>query len=317
MTPLVSILVPCYNAGPWVEAALQSALAQTHPRCEIIAVDDGSEDDTAARLETFRSRGVKVIRQTNRGASAARNRALAEATGLFVQFLDADDLLHPEKIAVQVRALEGRPRHVASGAWARFVENPGEAAFTPEKVWRDASPIEFLVDCALHELMFPPSAWLVPRSLCDRAGPWDETLSLNDDGEYMARVLAGSERIVFCPEARTYYRSGNPHSYGSRTSHIAARSDLRAWDSIVATMWALERSPRTARAAATGYQRIQARYYGRYPDIVAAAAARERLFGGGQYRFQGGRLFRAAVRLLGWKCALRLRRAKSALRARL
>ena len=172
MRPLVSILVPCHNSEAWIDRTLESALAQTYPRCEIIVVDDGSTDGTPTRLRGYEARGVRIVTQANRGASAARNRALAEASGELIQFLDADDLLAPGKVAAQVALLEQRGFDlVASGAWGRFVENPADAPFAEQPIWRDLRPIDFLVTCALAELMFPPSAWLVPRRLCDKAGP--------------------------------------------------------------------------------------------------------------------------------------------------
>jgi len=315
MAPTVSILVPCFNAAHTVAATLESALGQDGVDCEAIAVDDGSSDSTLRVLEPFRDRGVTVVCQPNRGASAARNRALEAARGRFIQFLDADDILAPDKIARQLDRLEREPaRTVASSAWARFTGDRDDARFEPQLVWRDQSAIEFLVSCALNELMFPPAAWLIPRDVCDTAGAWDESLSMNDDGEYMARALAASDRIAFCPEARVYYRTGNPASYGSRANHAAAESELRAWDSIVRTMLALENSDRVSRAAATGYQRIEGRYFGRFPDVVEAATRGEQRFGRGEYRFEGGPVFRALVAMCGWKTAMRLRMMKTAVR---
>ncbi len=317
MTPLVSILVPCYNADRWVDAAIASALAQRGARCEVIVVDDGSTDQTRDRVERFRDRGVTVLQQKNRGASAARNVALAQARGDYIQYLDADDVLDPDKVARQLDRLQREPAGVvASAAWGRFVDDPATAVFTHEAVWADLTPADFLVSCALQELMFPPVAWLIPRAVCEAAGPWDEALSMNDDGEYMSRVLAASTGIVFCEDARVFYRTGNPLSYGSRTTRSAAESELRAWDRIVDTLRRLEDTPRVTTASATGYQRIAARYLIDHPDVAEAAETREQSLGGGQYRFQGGAVFRAAVRVLGWKAALRLRRAHGTLRGR-
>lgn len=312
MAPRVSILIPCYNAEQWVTAAIESALAQSWRDREIIAVDDGSTDGTLAVLESLADRGVLVIPQSNKGASAARNRALSEARGDFIQFLDADDLLDPNKLAVQISALaSANARKVAACRWGRFATDPARAIFKPEAVWCTQSARDFLVACALKELMFPPSAWLIPRALVDEAGSWDERLSMNDDGEYMARVLAAGEGIVFCDEAAVYYRSGNYASYGSRRSEQAAISDLLAWDSIVQTLERLASDQDVALAAATGYERIAARYYGTFPKVVAEAEAQARRLGGGQYHVGGGIVFRAASRMLGWKSALRLRQAKT------
>ena len=100
--PFVSILIPCHNAAPWLATTLESALAQSWPHREIILVDDGSTDGSLALAQTFAGRGVRVFAQPNSGASAARNHAIRESHGDFLQFLDADDLISPGKLAAQL-----------------------------------------------------------------------------------------------------------------------------------------------------------------------------------------------------------------------
>src|SRR5690242_5922162 len=117
--PLVSILIPAYNAQRWLAETLRSALAQTWPRKEIIVVDDGSTDQTPAIARQFASRQVSVISQSNRGAAAARNKAFSVCQGDYVQWLDADDLLAPDKIAEQIEKSEKRAsdQTLFSGGW--------------------------------------------------------------------------------------------------------------------------------------------------------------------------------------------------------
>ncbi|HVT88208.1 MAG TPA: glycosyltransferase [Tepidisphaeraceae bacterium] len=113
---LVSIIIPCFNAEQFVGDAIRSALAQTYRPCEVIVIDDGSTDRS---LEVIRSFGneIKFESGPNRGGSAARNRALELAAGEFVQFLDADDLLHPDKLSRQVPHLISSPRSVICCNW--------------------------------------------------------------------------------------------------------------------------------------------------------------------------------------------------------
>src|SRR6266576_6242361 len=106
MAPLVSILIPAYNAERWIADTINSALAQTWPRKEIIVVDDGSEDQTLWVSRQFASKNVSVVTQENRGASAARNKAFELCQGDYIQWLDADDLLAPAKIAKQTEVLD-------------------------------------------------------------------------------------------------------------------------------------------------------------------------------------------------------------------
>src|SRR6201987_6545220 len=106
MQPLVSILIPAYNAEEWIAETIQSAIAQTCPRKEIIVVDNGSSDRTAEVARRFASKEVVIISTENQGAAAARNHAFQLSQGDYIQWLDADDLLAPDKIERQLAALD-------------------------------------------------------------------------------------------------------------------------------------------------------------------------------------------------------------------
>jgi glycosyltransferase involved in cell wall biosynthesis len=103
----VSVVIPTYNRGARVAAAIRSALGQTYPATEVVVVDDGSTDDTADVVEPLTGGGrVRYFRQENRGVSAARNRGVQEARGSFIAFLDSDDIWFPWKLELQVPLLE-------------------------------------------------------------------------------------------------------------------------------------------------------------------------------------------------------------------
>src|SRR5690349_7969987 len=126
MKPLVSILIPAYNAEAWIADTIGSALGQTWPRKEIIIVDDGSKDRTLDVAKRFASREVQVVTQQNQGAAAARNKAFSLSQGTLIQWLDADDLLGPEKIGRQVDAFAeaGDTKTLLSGPWGYFFFRP-------------------------------------------------------------------------------------------------------------------------------------------------------------------------------------------------
>ena len=147
MKPLVSILIPAYNAERWIAQTILSALAQTWPRKEIIVIDDGSRDQTLKIARQFASKTVSIVTQENQGASTARNRALELSQGEYIQWLDADDLMAPDKIAKQMEASDryGSERTLLSCAWARFYYRVDKANFVSTSLWCNLPPIEWLI----------------------------------------------------------------------------------------------------------------------------------------------------------------------------
>ena len=214
MKPLVSILIPAFNAQEWITDTLHSAVAQTWERKEIIVVDDGSTDQTLAIARQFESDSVRVVTQDNQGAAAARNKAFSLSQGEYIQWLDADDLLAADKIQRQMEAwnqCENR-RTLLSSAWGRFLYRYHHAEFVRTALWCDLSPSEWLLRKMGQNLHMQTATWLVSRELTEAAGPWNTMLLGDDDGEYFCRVLLASEGIRFVPEARVYYRASGASS---------------------------------------------------------------------------------------------------------
>ncbi|MFZ2005877.1 MAG: glycosyltransferase family 2 protein [Stellaceae bacterium] len=315
MSPLVSIIIPCKNAALWLGETIRSCLAQTWSSIEIIVIDNGSDDDSAAIARGFGDR-VTLLACERPGAAAARNVGLARAGGKFIQFLDADDLLDPDKIAVQMARLETAPTGtIASGAWSRFRDDPSEAQFVAEPVWRDLAPGDFLISSWLGGGMMPNFAWLVPRTVIDRAGPWDETLSLLDDGEYFCRVVLASSGIAFCEGARGYYRTGSAATLSRRRDRAALESAYRSTAFSCDRLLAL-REPRAGakNACATLWQRFIYDAFPLAPDLVVRAEAQVTALGGSDLRPGGGPTFRALALCFGWKAARRCQNAWRSLR---
>ena len=208
MKPLVSILIPAYNSEEWIAQTIRSALAQTWQRKEIIVVDDGSKDQTAATARRFASKEVAVVSTENQGSAAARNHALQLSQGDYIQWLDADDLLSPGKIESQLAALRGveNKRILLSSSWAFFNYRTQRARFIESSLWHDLSPAEWLVRKMSENLHMQTATWLVSRELTEAAGQWDSRLLGDDDGEYFCRVLLASNGTRFIPDAKVYYR---------------------------------------------------------------------------------------------------------------
>jgi glycosyltransferase involved in cell wall biosynthesis len=309
MKSLVSILIPCYNSQQWLTETIESALAQTWKNIEIIIVDDGSTDNTLATAKTFNSPVIKVVSQENKGQSAAENRAFAESQGDFIEYLDADDLLAPDKIERQIKLLkDSNTPFVASGEWSRFYKSPDEAMFIPQPLWRDLDPIDWLV-CAWEEhYMMHGAAWLIPRKIVEKAGGWDERLSLINDFDFFSRVLLASEGVKFCQGARTYYRSGNTGSLSGTKSAKARQSEFLSLSLGTSNLLARENSPRTREVCATVFQRFIYEVYPDVPELSAQAAAKVKELGGSNLPPTGGKMFQLLSKIVGWQEAKKIQR---------
>ncbi len=305
----VSILIPCYNAEGWIVDTIKSALAQTWYNKEIILVDDGSKDNTLNVAKQFAPRRVKIISQSNQGASAARNRLLLEAQGDFIQYLDADDLLATDKIERQAQLLSaGNANCIAAGEWVRFYNSPTEAYFIPEPVWSDMSPVDWLICSWEGGGMMPLHAWLVPRQIAEKAGDWNEGLSLNDDGEYFCRVVLASRGIKFCPGAKSYYRSSIKGSLSGTNSRKALESAIKSLELCTNHLLVKENSPRTRHACATAFQRFIYSTYPDAPDLIQMAEAKVQSLGGSDLKPSGGQCFQFLTHLGSWKLAKQLQK---------
>lgn len=313
MLPLVSILIPAWNSAPWLGATLDSALQQTHPRIEIIVIDDGSTDQTltVARARAARHPDrIRVVSQSNAGASAARNHALRLASGDYIQFLDADDLLSPRKIELQLALLSTRAADtLATCRWGRFESDPSASRFVDHAVFRDFSPIDYLLAHVGAGQMMHPAAWLIPRSVAERAGPWDESLSLNDDGEYFARIVRCSVGLAFTVDsaANSLYRSNLSSSLSARRSAKALASLVRSCELIATQVTAIEDSPRSRAALATYWQRLCYELYPEDPAASRSAELRAINLGGSALRPPMGKKQQLLARLIGWRFTYRMR----------
>jgi glycosyltransferase involved in cell wall biosynthesis len=272
MKPLVSILIPAYNAEEWIHQTIQSAVRQTWPRKEIIVLDDGSTDGTVQVARRFASQGVKVVSTKNGGLSAAINHAYRLCEGDSIQELDSDDILSPDKIERQLAAL--RPgdskRVLLSSPWGHFFYRTKRAQFMRNSLWQDLSPVEWLLRKLGENLHMQNATWLVSRELAEAAGPWDENLHYDQDGEYFARVLLASEGTRFVPEGRVYYRVSD----SNRISYIGSsdkkkNSLVRSLKLHVQYLRSLEESERVRKACLIYLQNWFHHFYPSRPDAVA------------------------------------------------
>jgi glycosyltransferase involved in cell wall biosynthesis len=302
---LVSVLIAAYNAEEFIGQTLESVLAQTYSHIEIIVVDDGSTDSTGLILEKYKNKGIQVYHQKNKGQPASLNKAFYLSKGKFIKFLDADDIISPTFIELQINRLSGGTEYIASAEWARFYNNDLQTAvFKPEEVWCDLSSIDWIVKSMKNGVnMMQCALFLIPRVILGKSGLWDERLTLIDDFEFFTRVILHSSGIRFTEGAKLYYRSGLLNSVSKRHSKEAMESALLATQLSVSHILAVENSSRTRLICADAYQILVFSFYPQFPELVKIAEYKVSELGGSKMVIPGGPILQNLASLIGWKLA--------------
>lgn len=214
MSPQVSIVIPCYNQAKFLPDALDSVLAQTLSDWECIIVDDGSPDHTPDVAERYCKRDprIRLVSQSNRGLAGARNRGMDESRGRYIQFLDADDLIAPEKLALQVGALVRANRPSVSYTDYRYcpendvTKTATRDSFPPPRFLRE----RHLYDIAARwesELSIPCHCFLFDaRFFRDQRMRFDETLPNHEDWDCWMRVFATDPEVYHVDTPLAIYR---------------------------------------------------------------------------------------------------------------
>jgi len=218
MNPTISIVMPCYNAATFLPASVGSVMAQTFDGWELIAVDDGSGDDTLAWLHAQTDARIRPVSQSNQGVSAARNAGLAAARGPYVAFLDADDTWAPTFLESMLAALQARPDAVLAYCGWQNLGLPGGRGepFVPPDYENNAKAETLFAGCR-----WPIHAALVTRAAVLAAKGFDPALKNAEDYALWLRV-ATSASIVRVPEVLAFYHFHG----GAQASSNKARAAL-------------------------------------------------------------------------------------------
>jgi glycosyltransferase involved in cell wall biosynthesis len=200
----VSIVIPCYNQEKWIGEAIDSCLSQLNVHTEVIVIDDGSTDKS---LEIIKSYGSKIIWETgpNRGVNPARNRGSELATGKYIRFLDADDLLEKNIIQKETGLLECSGADVCYGDWANLkIYNNRDRKVAPRQM---SGKQEDMILWLLGGRWCPPLVYLYKRDFLNtKKIIWNVQLSFPDDFEFILRVTLAGARFCYLPEIIGYYR---------------------------------------------------------------------------------------------------------------
>jgi glycosyltransferase involved in cell wall biosynthesis len=181
-TPMVSVIIPCYNGEAFLKEAIESALGQSYSRVEVVVVDDGSTDGTPEIAKAF---PIRYIRQRNRGLTASRNLGVRESSGSYIVFLDADDRLLPEAIETGIRVLLQNPECAMTVGDHRFVAADGSYLSHSRKTCLLTSHYEALLKSNFIEMI---SSVLFRKSVLEEVGGFDTNLRVAEDYELYLRI---------------------------------------------------------------------------------------------------------------------------------
>ncbi len=199
--PLISIVIPAYNASAFVEETIDSALAQTYSDVEVIVVNDGSTDDTLERVAKYGDK-ISVLTQRNQGLCGARNSGFRVAKGEVLLFLDSDDLIVPTFLEERMRMLDKHPNAgFCTGACVYVDAENRDLSYTVPQDYPEVIP-GWRILC---NPPMPPSGWLIRRQAIERCGPFDPMLRYVEDWDFAIRISRHFD-IVFAPEVSLRYR---------------------------------------------------------------------------------------------------------------
>jgi glycosyltransferase involved in cell wall biosynthesis len=283
---------------------------------QIIVVDDGSEDNTREVVQAFATTtptvSIRLEVNPKKGACAARNYAFSIATGEAIQWLDADDLLGPGKLQAQLDLLQQNPGHLIATKWRRFTKNLDELFPEESGAWAQvpmqSTPLEWLSS----ERMMIPAGWLGTRILFQKVGGWDESLLINQDGEYFTRAIANSRGVLYEPTTRVYYRSGNTTSV-SHFQADKAPSLFASCESFERTVLNLGNPDDVRTLISNKYMDFIYRVYPLVPELRKTARQKIRQYGDPTLTnvVAEGTLAKFICILFGWKTLICLRLLKT------
>ena len=264
-----------YNAESTIQDALFSCLQQTYSPVEIIVVDDGSTDNSyriAKQMETDYAR-IRVYHQPRKGACSARNVAFAHATGDYIQYLDADDMLSPDKLSAQLKLRDNQDALTLFFCKWLFIRDATiDPVFRKKIIHQNYdNPAQYLIDSWSMACYSQTACWLTSRELIEKAGKWNESLLKYQDVDFFCRVILQAKKIIYSTHGIVYYRVGNYASVSRNYTYDAAVSALQA---IAQCRYAIKPvgNQKLTNALLHNYLFFYSSHYPLYPDLLRVAA---------------------------------------------
>jgi glycosyltransferase involved in cell wall biosynthesis len=295
--------MPVFNAEKYLRASISSVLDQSFEDFELIIINDGSVDTSEAVIQSFHDKRIRYYRQSNQGQVIASNTGIGLAKGRFIKFLDADDLLNSRHLELQLNVLDGDQSKLASCEWAYFHKNPEQALFGKEYTHKDyTNPMDWFFDSHHFDKgMLGAWMWLIPRKLLEKAGYWNEKLTLNNDFDLSTRLICASEGIRFAKGAKLYYRKGHLNALTHSKSTSAYESALLTTELAMKNVLNREDSERMRRLFADRFQWWIYEIYPQHRNIVYQMGQHVENLGGSILKPIGGRVFKMLNSIFPWK----------------
>ena len=306
--PLVSVIIPLYNAEKYIKATIDCLLNQSYQNIEIIVIDDFSTDQSFQLVSQLKSEKIKLKQNKTKGACAARNYGFEISKGDYIQYLDADDLLSTNKIESQLNLIKNTPNAIASCGWGKFIDTITGVDIKEQGINKNyPTPYQWLVDAWLTIEMGLISVWLTPRSVIEKAGKWDEKLLINQDGEFFCRVILTSSCILFSEEAIAFYRINPDGITQTKRTPEKITSQLYSYQLCEQHLTPYFDDINAKKAIGNLYLKFIYLHYGEYPAIVQKAWEAFNALNIGKPWAIGGKALKLLSKLIGFKPALKIK----------
>lgn len=308
MKPLVSVIIPVYNSEKYLKEAIESVINQTWQNIEVIVVDDGSTDNSYAIAQSFQSSQIKVIQQTNQGACAARNRGFRESRGEYIQWLDADDYLEPKKVEDQVNVALQHQNAVIYGTWFNFIETNNRVWLGPRNLTK---PVNDPLGIHLEGMLAPTVAYLIPRNAINTIGGWDESLTADQDGDLIMRLMLQDIPFVHAlGDAGIWRHHGDTNRVSCNRNFNSIYSRYRVCDRVIERLQELNRLDRYSQLLAMKLDRLAQLAILDFPDLALSCLTLARNIAP-DYHPKGSFSYQITRKLLGLKGSEKLRHLHS------
>jgi glycosyltransferase involved in cell wall biosynthesis len=275
---LVSIIVPAFNSEKYIIDCIKSVIQQTYKNIEIIVVNDGSTDNTQLLLNKIDDSRLRVINQLNSGASFAKNTGLSHAHGIYIQYLDSDDILSFDKIENQINALKGKSNSIAVCKTLVFSKEITqiESEIDTEIIKNHNSGLQFyknLIGQTGRFAMVQPNAYLIPIEVIKKAGPWSTDFypCPDEDGEYFSRILLCADTVVFTDGINYYRKDQNEYTLSRTYSLTRAKNQLISTEQKCLNLIAVENNISTHELLLFNVSQVIYQFGSEYPELINLA----------------------------------------------